>query len=85
MIEKNKKNYWSVLKGALLEATGRSCGCTKGPVGHKETWWGNDDVSNSVSEKWKQGSRRKTVYQAKCKAERKGFGNVMQQDDQKCH
>ena len=31
--------YRNVLKGALLEATGRSCGQTKGPARHEETWW----------------------------------------------
>ena len=59
------ENHWNVLKGALLEATDRSCGWTKGPDRHKETWWWNDDVSNFVSEKrklwkeWKQGTTSK--------------------------
>ena len=26
------EDYWNVLKGALLEVTGRSCGWTKGPL-----------------------------------------------------
>ena len=40
------EDYWNVLKGALLAVTGRSCGWTK--ACHKETWWWNDDISNSV-------------------------------------
>ena len=31
----------------MLEATDRSCGWTRGPFRHKETWWWNDGVSNS--------------------------------------
>ena len=31
-----------------------------------------------------KGKSRRTVYQDKCKTERRRFGNVMQQKDQKC-
>ena len=40
----------------------------KVPARHKETWWRNDDVSNSVSKRWKlckewkQGSTSKEKY-----------------------
>ena len=57
------KGYWSDLKGALLEAINRSCGRTKSPASHKETWRWND-VSNSVSEKqklWKEWKRETKV------------------------
>ena len=43
----------NILRGALLEATGRSCGWTKGSAIHKETWWWDDNISNSVSGKQK--------------------------------
>ena len=33
------EGYWNVLTGALIEALHRSCGWTKGPARHKETWW----------------------------------------------
>ena len=68
----------------------------KGPAQHKEAWWWNYNDSNSVSEKHKLGNTskekyleakkrsRRAVYQAKCKAERKKFGNAMQQEYQKC-
>ena len=50
------EDYWSILKGALLETTDRSCRCTKGSARHRETSLSfsyNDDISNSVSEKCK--------------------------------
>ena len=47
------EGYWNVLKGALREAIDRSCGWIKGPAGHKQTWWWNDDISNIVGEKRK--------------------------------
>lgn len=66
---------WNVLEGALVEATDRMSEWTKGPVGHKETSWWNDNAINSVSEKEKylEGKKkaRRTVYQTKCKIERK--------------
>ena len=85
------------VKGALLEATYRSSGWTKGPAIHEETWWWNI-VSSSVLEKQKQHKQgntsnekyleakekaRKTVYQTTGKAKSKRSGNVMQQDGQK--
>ena len=59
------EGYWNNVKWALLEATDRSCEWTKDPSRHRETWWWNDDVSDSVSEKhkllkeWKQGNTSK--------------------------
>ena len=47
------------VKGALLEATYRSCGWTRGPATHKETWWWNT-VSSSVLEKQKQQKQGNT-------------------------
>ena len=51
------ESYWKVLKEALREGTDKRCRWTKGPARHKEIWWWNDDVSNSVSEMrklWKE-------------------------------
>ena len=92
------ESYWKVLKEALREGTDKRCRWTKGPARHKEIWWWNDDVSNSVSEMrklWKEqkqgnrckvekGKARRAVYQPKCKAEKKRFRSVMRRDDQKC-
>ena len=50
---------WNVLEGALVEATDRMSEWTKGPVGHKETCWWNDNVINSVSEKEEYLERKK--------------------------
>ena len=78
------KGFWNVLKGTLLEATGRSYGWAKGPPRHKETWQRNDDIKFSGKQRllkvWKQGNTskekylgtkekaRRTVYQDNCKA-----------------
>ena len=35
------EGYWNILKGALLEATSRSCGWTKGLARHQEMLWYN--------------------------------------------
>ena len=35
------EGYWNILKGALLEATSRSCGWTKGLARHQELLWYN--------------------------------------------
>ena len=67
--------YWNLLKGPLLQATDRNCECTEGPARHKETGWGNDDASNSVSEKrklwkkWKQGNTRRKIQRQRKKPE----------------
>ena len=74
------EGYLNVLKEALLEATDRSCGWTKGPPRNKETLWWN--VSKSVSEKqklWsecKQGNTSKKQYlELKKKARRTVYQN----------
>ena len=48
------EGYWNVLKGVLLEATGRNCRRTKCQSRYKETWWSNDDVSNTGSVKYRR-------------------------------
>ena len=35
------EGYWNILKGALLEATSRSCGWAKGLARHQELLWYN--------------------------------------------
>ena len=68
---------WKVLKEMLLEATDSSCGRTKGPPRHSETWWWNEAVDQAVKEKrrlwkdWKSGRICKEVYlEAKRKSKR---------------
>ena len=41
---------------------------------------------NKSEEKYQQAHKTamRVIYQAKCKAERKRFGNFIQNDDQKC-
>jgi len=42
---------WEVIKDVCLKATEETCGWTKGPPRHKETWWWNEEVSSAVEEK----------------------------------
>ena len=71
------EEQWKTLKESLLEATEISCGWTKGPPRHKETWWWNNLVDIAVKEKrklwkeWKKGKITKDVYlEAKRKSKR---------------
>ena len=84
----------------MLEATGRSCGWTKGPVDIKKHCggmmmlvvvlvrrgnYGRIGGRETNKEKYLEAKKKagRTVYQAKCKAERKRFGRVMWRNDQK--
>ena len=39
------------MKGIMMETAEDTCGMTKGPCRHKETWWWNEDVAVAVREK----------------------------------
>ena len=65
------------MKDSLIEATERSCGWTKGPPRHRETWWWNEAVDQVIKVKrklwkeWKAGRVGKEVYlEAKRRAKR---------------
>ena len=45
------KVFEKVLKETFLEATGRTCGCTRVSAKHREMWWWNGDAKKSASEK----------------------------------
>ena len=71
------EGQWKVLKDSLIEATERSCGWTKGPPRHRETWWWNEAVDQVIKVKrklwkeWKAGRVGKEVYlEAKRRAKR---------------
>ena len=55
-------------------------------VSEKRKLWEEWKQGNTNKEKYLevQQKAKRIVYQAKCKKERKRFGNVVQQDDQKC-
>ena len=57
------------------------CGQTKGTTTHNETWWWNDDVSNSVSENqklWKELKQRNKTQEMYLEAKNKGQRTVYQ-------
>jgi len=76
---KDVNGKWEVMKEVCLKATEETCGWTKGPPRHKETWWWNEEVSKAVEEKrrcYKEWQRTKneqdmvTYKESKAKARR---------------
>jgi hypothetical protein len=56
---------WNGLKACLLDSARITCGYTKGPPRHKQTWWWNKDVALAVESKrllfkWWQSTRSET-------------------------
>lgn len=51
-------------------------------INHRRSANRERQVKRSISKKRKKS--KQDLYQAKCKAEKKRFGNVMQENDQKC-
>ena len=39
------------MKGIMMETAQDICGMTKGPPRHKETWWWNEEVAETVRNK----------------------------------
>ena len=62
------------MRDSLLEATDETCGWTKGPARHSQTWWWNDEVDQCIKEKrrlwkeWKSGGSKNLYLEAKCRA-----------------
>ena len=44
---------WKYLVDSMVQATEGTCGRTKGPRRHKETWWWNSEVQEAVNKKSK--------------------------------
>jgi len=42
------------MKNVMMETAQVTCGLSKGPCMHKETWWWNEDVAESGREKKKR-------------------------------
>jgi len=42
------------MKNIMVETAQITCGLSKGPCSHKETWWWNDEVAEAVREKKKK-------------------------------
>ena len=73
----NVEKQWKTLKDTLLTVTDQTCGWTKGPARHRETWWWNGEVEHSIKEKrelwsdWKKGLVNKELYLEAKKKSRK--------------
>ena len=68
------ESTWATLRDSLLEATDETCGWTKGPARHSQTWWWNDEIDQCIKEKrrlWKElksGGSKNLYLEAKCRA-----------------
>ena len=86
------------MRDSLLEATDETCGWTKGPARHSQTWWWNDEVDQCIKEKrrlWKErnsgGSKNLYLEAKRCartavyaaKAESNRFADVLRREDQR--
>jgi len=43
--------HWQQMKNIMMETAQVTCGLSKGPCSHKETWWWNEEVTEAVREK----------------------------------
>jgi len=46
--------HWLQMKNIMMDAAQVTCGLSKGPRRHKETWWWNEEVAEAVREKKKK-------------------------------
>jgi len=54
-----------------METAQVTCGLSKGPCSHKETWWWNEEVAEAVREKKKKyGNWKKEKSAQACKSTR---------------
>ncbi|XP_057306130.1 uncharacterized protein LOC130644510 [Hydractinia symbiolongicarpus] len=67
----NVESTWTTSKNCLLEASDDTCGWTKGPARHRQTWWWNNEVDQCIKEKrklwkeWKSGGSKNIYLEAK--------------------
>jgi len=45
--------HWQQMKNIMMETAQVTCGLSKGPCRHEETWWLNEEVVEAVREKKK--------------------------------
>jgi len=45
--------HWQPMKSIMMDTAQVTCGLSKGPCRHKETWWWNEEVAEAVREKRK--------------------------------
>jgi len=46
--------HWQQMKNIMMDSAQDTCGMSKGPCKHKETWWWNEEVAEVVREKKKK-------------------------------
>jgi len=42
--------HWHQMKNIMMDTAKVTCGLSKGPCRHKETWWWNEEVAEAVRE-----------------------------------
>ena len=45
--------HWQQMKNIMMDTAQVTCGLSKGPCRHKETWWWNDEVAAAVRKRRK--------------------------------
>jgi len=46
--------HWQQMTNIMMDTAQVTCGLSKGPCRHKETWWLNEEVAGAVREKKKK-------------------------------
>jgi len=53
--------HWQQMKNILMDTAQVTCGLSKGPCRHKETWWWNEEVAET-EKRIKVGKKKKTEW-----------------------
>jgi len=81
-------DHWQQMKGIMMETAQDTCGMTKGPRRHKETWWWNEEVAEAVREKkikyrkWKTDNTKDAMMEYK-KSRRNAKGVISSAKEKK--
>jgi len=85
-------DHWQQMKGIMMESAQDICGMTKRPRRHKETWWWNEEVAESVREKkikyrkWKKENTKEArmEYKKSRKNAKRIISSVKEKKQKEC-
>ena len=60
----NVNEHWQQVNNIIMETAQVTCGLSKGPCRHKETWWWNEEVAEAAREKKKSMEIGKKLTEA---------------------
>jgi len=61
------KEHWQQMKNIMMETAQVTCGLSKGPWRHKETWWWNEEVVRKKKKKYGNWKKEISTEGVKCK------------------